>query len=1110
MPSKTNSIPWHKVVDLRDDLRSGELALATFAADLYDVSMDRGRSVYRDPKEFFSLTYPTFNLRQMVKDVLLRLAGKNDKAVLQLELTYGGGKTHSLITLYHLVHDPGTLPDLPAIQEFVQHAGGIFLPRARAAVISFDKLDTEKGMEVRAPNGLTRWLRHPWSALAYQIAGPEGLKLLHADNKEEERETPPAENLLQELVRWPEREGLSTLILLDEVLMYAREKVRQDHGWRHVLQDFFQCLTQAVSKVDHACIVASLLATDPRKSDEVGKEIAQELYAIFRRQHEQGIQPVEKQDVAEVLRRRFFTPESVKDRERFRSHVVSALEGIQALDEHTQKNRKTEEDRYLASYPFHPDLTEAFYSKWTQLDGFQRTRGVLRTFALALRDAEKWDTSPLITASVFLADPAKQGLSEAARELSTVARHEGYEGKQQDWATILEGELSKARDVQKEAPALKGREVEQAVMATFLHSQPAGQKAMTRDLMVLLGAGKPDRIELEKALQAWTRLSWFLDETGMAPAGDGKGAVAELPKSWRLGTKPNLKQMHSQAMVRIQNQPELIEESLRAFIQKEKRLTAGATQAGVAVHNLPLRPGDVADEGEFHYLVLGPSSASEAGKLPSPEARRYLQEKTGPENPRTYQNAVLAIVPSKDGLEVLRSRIREMLGWEEVAGLPEAKDFDDTRKALLKGHRDRARGVIADSVVQAYNVVVTMSSKGEVEAFRISTGNEPVFETVKKDTRSRIKESAITPEALLPGGPHELWRAGETERRASDIISAFAQFPHLPKMLRHKDIADTLSLGCEQGHFVLRLTRPDKTFRTLWRTRPSETDLKDKDLTVVLPEAAEITHIDERLLVCGALPGLWPDDDSPLEVRTVVEFFDGKHVSKVPRGGYEDIFPIPAAPREVIEEAINEAVKGGLLWLLSGPSSIYKEGIPLGVLTDGATLNPPPKEIPATALLPQNLPAAWSQNMTTAAGLATALSTEAGKPLPWAIVMRAIEGAIQGRLLERTGDSGAWPCDWAGASQVKLRVPTTDFPPPPPPPPSKRFSAEAEVTSGELQDLADNLSELIKAAAGLDLSIVLRLELGDDAKPTPAQLAKLNEVLRSACGQLQFMRVDKS
>ena len=124
MTTQSSRKPWHEVVQLRDDVRSGELSLAVFAADLYDVVMQKGqRPVYEQPAEFFALTYPTYNLRELVKDVVLRLAGQSDKAYRKLSVNYGGGKTHTLIALRHLVHDPDTLPDVPAVQEFEAHIG---------------------------------------------------------------------------------------------------------------------------------------------------------------------------------------------------------------------------------------------------------------------------------------------------------------------------------------------------------------------------------------------------------------------------------------------------------------------------------------------------------------------------------------------------------------------------------------------------------------------------------------------------------------------------------------------------------------------------------------------------------------------------------------------------------------------------------------------------------------------------------------------------------------------------------------------------------------------------------------------------------------------------
>ena len=189
------------------------------------MTLARGRRpVYEDPEKFFALTYPTHALRELVKDVAKRLAGRSDKTVRQLELTYGGGKTHTLITLYHLFRDPSGLPDLPAVREFREHVGAD-LPAAFTAALCFDKIDAERGIEdVRGPDGETRALRHPWSVLAFQLAGADGLRALHADGTDAERETPPAEPLLVALLERPRRRGLATLTLVDEVLMYAREK----------------------------------------------------------------------------------------------------------------------------------------------------------------------------------------------------------------------------------------------------------------------------------------------------------------------------------------------------------------------------------------------------------------------------------------------------------------------------------------------------------------------------------------------------------------------------------------------------------------------------------------------------------------------------------------------------------------------------------------------------------------------------------------------------------------------------------------------------------------------------------------------------------------------
>lgn len=1084
--------PWHEVVKLREDVRTGELSLATFAADLYQVMVGQAKPVYQDPKEFFALTYPTYNLRELSKEVVLRLAGKNEKAVRQLALPFGGGKTHTLITLYHLVNDPKKLPDLPSVCEF-REAIGVELPRARVAALPFDKLDVEKGMEVKSPSGESRWLKQPWSVLAWQIAEMEGLKVIGAEGGKE-RETAPAENLLVQLLKIPRKEGLAVLILVDEVLMYAREKAGVDLTWRSRIANFFQYLTQAVTKVDGCALVASLLATEVKKMDATGNEIIAELSTIFGRQQEETVQPVSKDDVAEVLRRRFFKPESIRDREAFPPHVVAALKGITDLDEQTKKEGKSAEARFLASYPFHPDLTDVLYAKWTNLERFQRTRGVLRTFALALRDAEKWDQSPLIGANVFLQAEGASGLPEAGRELTSVAEFEEYDNRRYDWGGILEEELKKAKAIQLEVPGLAYRELEQAVFATFLHSQPIGRQAVTRELMVLLGATRPDKIVLEKALKRWTETSWFLDEAAIGDREDG----ATLPKSWRLGFKPNLRQMHSDAVQRVPD--ELVEARLIDEIARTKSLTAGASAAGAKVHTLPQRPNDIEDDGEFHFAVLGPKAASESGK-PSSEARRFVEETTGADRPRVNRNAVVLAVPAKDAIEVVKQRIREYLGWEEVRGMLKDQKIDPIREQTLAVHVDSSRRAIPEAVQQAYSMVVTLSKEGEVQAFKIAPNGEPLFALVKKDQRSRIQETAITAEALLPDGPYNLWRPGETTQWVKNLVGAFAQFSHLPKMLSRDAIVQTLVRGCEEGAFVLRLARPDKSIRTYWRERPDEAALKDPGLEVVLPGAAELTSLDYALLAPQKLPGLWATPEIP--VKRIYEFFAGKYVVKVNRGTYEEVVTMPKAGRALIDSAAQAAVTEGVLWLTAGPASLLGEDVPAGVLTGEAIIQGPPEAVLATQLLPANLPDAWKGEESTALAMAVALSQKRGRTLPWGTVKQGIDGALRARFLELPESFPLWPCAYPEAGNLKLRVPKAGSLVAQERKAGVR-SASAELRTNELQDLVDGIADLTKAAAGHDLKYFVRLELGGDKPPREEIVGELNKILSKVSPKLKL------
>ena len=165
------TFPWHQLCTLREDVKSGTLTEAEFAADLYAVRTGSAPDVYRDPSMFFARTYPTYRMKELVRDVLQRLAGEGGSPVLRLQVAYGGGKTHSLITLLHLAERAGEVADNPTVKEFLSFSGVNGIPDARVALLPFDKLDLHHGLEVVAPNGDKRVVKTPWGALAYQLAG---------------------------------------------------------------------------------------------------------------------------------------------------------------------------------------------------------------------------------------------------------------------------------------------------------------------------------------------------------------------------------------------------------------------------------------------------------------------------------------------------------------------------------------------------------------------------------------------------------------------------------------------------------------------------------------------------------------------------------------------------------------------------------------------------------------------------------------------------------------------------------------------------------------------------------------------------------------------------
>jgi hypothetical protein len=413
---------------------------------------------------------------------------------------------------------------------------------------------------------------------------------------------------------------------------------------------------------------------------------------------------------------------------------------------------------------------------------------------------------------------------------------------------------------------------------------------------------------------------------------------------------------------------------------------------------------------------------------------------------------------------------------------------------------DKAKGRIPDALRQAYCTVVTVSDKNEVQAFKINVTDEPHFTIIKNDPRSRVQDSSISAEALLPGGPYDLWRAGETSRRVKDLSGSFAQLPHLPKMLKAQAIIDTLVEGCEMGAFVLRLTRPDGSARTWWYSRPDETAMKDPSLELVLSEAAELEEIESMLLEHERLPELWKSD--AITVQAVVDYFNGTNVVQVQRDGYMEPLPIPKASSDVIETSVEQAVESGSLWLTNGPASILAESIPAGVLTDQALIQQPPVQIMAAEILPETLPQAWKNEETTAFSIAIALSQKFSQTLPWKTVSDVVSASLNARFTQLDPKSEKWPCEYPSAQDIILKVceglGAGPDPGSGPDPNLNVLIARSELKPAEIQDLGDIMPKLLemKNKANIPLAFRVQIELGDgQTQPDDETVKSMNLLL---------------
>ena len=664
--------PWREVAIPHPDVAAGRYRQAEFAADLSQVARGRAEAEYQDPIEFFARTYLTEGMRGLMVQALRRIGGRGGEPVIQLKTAFGGGKTHSLLALYHLLRGRAPLASLRGAPELLAEAGiGLGpppepLPTARVAVVVGTAVNPTR--ERRPPNlpGIT--IRTLWGEIAAQLAEQAGDPALYDRVRAADRRgVPPGSDALRELF---DACG-PCLLLIDELVAYAR-KIHGVQGLPagsfDAVQTFIQELTEAVRASRDSVLVATIPESDVEIGGEAGRETLARIEHTFGRM-EAIWKPVGSEEGFEVVRRRLFLP--IADAEPARDDTCRAFGALyrENLGDFPPECREARyAERLKACYPIHPEVFERLYNDWATLERFQRTRGVLRLMAAVIHDLwSRNDASLLIL-------PGSVGLdAPAVRDELTRYLPEG-------WTPVLEGDVDGRNSgpfrIDAESPRfgqmVAARRVARAI---FLGSAPHVVQQRVRgveDVRIRLGAVQPGE-----------QVAVFND--ALSQLSDRLTYLYRQDRRYWYDTRPNLRRTVSE---RAQ---QLAEDEVEREIERRLReATRRGDRGGFrGVHPCPAASSDVPDEAAVRLVLLAPGAAhadGDTGSAALTAARDLLADRGS--SPRRRQNMLAFLAPDREAMEGLVQEARRFLAWKSVVRDREALNLDThQRREAAEGEK---------------------------------------------------------------------------------------------------------------------------------------------------------------------------------------------------------------------------------------------------------------------------------------------------------------------------------------------------------------------------------------------------------------------------------------
>ena len=777
--------PWRELVVPHNDVLRGTFQQSEFAADISAVHGGQASPEYQDPVAFFQRTYITEGMRLLLTQVAERLAGQGGEPVVQLQTAFGGGKTHTMLAVYHMATRRCPLADLAGLAPVIDQAGILDLPQARVGV-----LDGNAHSPSQPWRHGRQEIRTLWGELAWQLGGAEGFAMVR---EADATGTSPGKTVLRDLLA----RYAPCVVLVDELVAYIRnfdESKPLSGGTYDSNLSFVQSLTEAVKLVPTAIVLASLPQSDIEAGSQRGVAALRALEKTFGRLQALW-KPVASEEGFEIVRRRLFEP--VRDPQT-RDAVCRAFadayvaEGARFPSE-TQEARYY--DRLVRAYPIHPEVFDRLYEDWSSIDGFQRTRGVLKLMAKAIHRLWSEDNKDLLIlpGSLPLHDSSLR--SELTYHLTA------------GWDPVVErdidGPRSETWELENREPRFGQVNAARRVARTlFLGTAPAsvatkpGIRGLDR-ARVLLGCLQPGQSSAvySDALDRLVDRLYYLNSSG--------DKVQSATRFW-FDTKANLRREMEDRKRRFDDATDV-----REKIAEVLKGLVGRAPYFDGVHIFTPH-ADIPDTADLRLVVLPPEQChSRHHEQPATAAVLEAVRNNGT-RPRHRGNRLLFLAPEMEVLNRLRDAARVALAWKSIVDdVRESRlTIDNLQQKQAESELRTAESVVPRAARECYKWLLCpgqaspTDTKPTVEAFPLGTGSGSVASEIERICEeNELVISTWSPIHLRDRLKEIYWKDDRPAVGASAFWEDSQRYLYLPRLRNKGVLHQAIRTGAKSRDF---------------------------------------------------------------------------------------------------------------------------------------------------------------------------------------------------------------------------------------------------------------------------------------------------------------------